>query len=338
MARKSFALLTLVVAVVLGLAAPTLAQSDLQVIADGLNNPRGISYGSDGTLYIVESGNGGGLEVMGPFGSPVDFGGSGQLTAVAPDGTKSTLVVNLASMDGGSRGAMDALVTEDSVWLALGDAPLSAPFTMGVVELDRETMRIRRFIDVYAYEAANNPDGDIISTNPSDLELADDGTLFIADASCNCVLTWTAEDGLQTFAAWSIDDNPVPTSVALGPEGDVYVGFLSGFPFPAEGSRIERYSPDGELLQTYEGLTTVVSLLVDDMGTLYAVEYGRFGDAGFEPGTGRLVTVSEAGITPVLEGLTHPYGLAQAPDGTMALVVNSTGEPGSGQVVAVPGM
>ncbi len=328
-----------VVITLMAAAAPLTAQSDPTVIADGLTNPRHLIYDTDGTLYIVEAGTGGEVEVEGPFGNPVGTGGTGQVLAVPPGGEPSPLIVNLSSMENGIRGPMAILPATDAFWLALGEGPLSSPFTMATVALSRDTLRVQTYVDIYAHEAAENPDGDVIASNPADLALADDGTLFIADAACNCVLTWTEMDGLQTFAAWSIDDNPVPTSLAFSPEGDVYVGFLTGFPFPSEAARIERWSRDGELVETFTGLTTVVDLLVDEAGTLYAVEMtSGFGDSGFIPESGRVVAVSADGLTPVAEGLNMPYGLAQAPDGTLVVAVNAAfSAPGSGQVIALPG-
>jgi sugar lactone lactonase YvrE len=137
------------------------------------------------------------------------------------------------------------------------------------------------------------------------------------------------------FASWSVDDNPVPTTVAVGPDGSVYVGFLTGFPFPSEASRIEVYSPEGELAQTFEGLTMVTDLLLGDDGTLYAVQMAdSFGDQGFNPESGSVVAVSEDGIVPVVEGLNFPYGLALTPDGGLVVSLNAAfGEPGTGMVI-----
>ena len=131
----------------------------------------------------------------------------------------------------------------------------------------------------------------------------------------------------------------MPTSIDFGPDGDLYVGFLSGFPFATEGSRIERWSPDGELVEGYEGLTLVTDVLVDDDGVIYAVEHAAgFGDRGFIPDSGRVVTVSpDSGITPLLEGLRTPYGLAQAPDGRLVVSVASADATGTGMVIAVEG-
>ena len=77
------------------------------------------------------------------------------------------------------------------------------------------------------------------------------------------------------------------------------------------------------------------SFMVTEDGTVYAVQMAdSFGDQGFNPESGSVVTVSADGIEPVAEGLNFPYGLAQSPDGGLVLSVNAAfGEPGSGMVI-----
>ena len=48
-----------------------LAQSNQQVIASGLDNPRGLAFGPDGALYVAEAGRGGTSTLC-------DVGGNGQ--------------------------------------------------------------------------------------------------------------------------------------------------------------------------------------------------------------------------------------------------------------------
>src|SRR5690606_24121362 len=181
MFRKAayLALLTLLAITSLPLAAQ-------DVVVGGLVNPRGMAFDSDGNLYVVEAGNGGDFEA--PTGrAPIPVGGTGQVTRVTPAGDAAVIIIGLGSQSiGQSRGASSILVTDDSIWLALGETPTVFPFSMGLVELNRETNRIRRFIDLYSLEAENNPDEDIIASNPTDFAVADDGTIYIVDASCNC--------------------------------------------------------------------------------------------------------------------------------------------------------
>lgn len=339
MSRKGIALTGLVIALALVMGpalspSPALAQGP-EVIAQNLDNPRGLFYTADGTLYIAEAGAGGDVPAVGPFDSPVTLGLTGRISALSPDGTWSVVVPGLTSMNNGGSyfGAMAAIRVDDMLWLALGEGPENVPFTMGLLGLNAATGRATRFVDLYTPEAEMNPDGDIVASQPADLAFGPDGAIYIANAGCNCVMRYTEAEGVSIFAAWTIDDNPVPTAVEIGPEGDLYVGFLSGFPFPEGGSRVERWSLDGTLVATYPGLTAVVGLLVDDMGTIYAVELGRFGDTGWTPETGRVVMAGPDGPTPILDGLTTPYGIAQAPDGRLAVSVHGSGAAGEGQVI-----
>lgn len=319
------------------LAVPVLAQGG-DVIADGLDNPRGLFYDEAGNLYIAEAGSGGADAAKGPFDSDVMVGGSGRITMVGADGPVA-MVQALSSMDGGNvYGTQDVAIRDGLVWIVQGEGAESVPFNMALIGLDAESLRVRHFVDLYTLEAEENPDGDIVASQPTALAFGPDGAIYVANAGCNCIMRWDDMAGASIFASWSIEDNPVPTAVAFGPGGDLYVGFLSGFPFAEGGARIERWTLDGELVTTYDGLTTVTGLTVTDDGTIYAVEHGRFGDTGWVPESGRVVMVAEDGLTPVAEGLTQPYGIAAAPDGSLAVSVNSSAGAGAGQVIRVGGM
>jgi hypothetical protein len=329
-----FRILVTMFAVLLAVAAaPALAQSGPTVYAQGLTNPRNMSFDSAGTLYVADAGNGG--PQMTPDDTP--FGASGSVIAVSKDGKLTTVVHGLISYrEGQPLGSTAVQVNDSSIWVLLGEtSDFMIPFTHALVELDKTTGRVKTFVDLLTVELEKDPDGNPNKqSNPTDFAVAADGTIYIANAGCNCLLSWTAKDGVQVAAVWPHkDDNPVPTSVEIGPDGDIYVGFLTGFPWPKEAARVERWS-GGQLKTTYKGLTAVTGLLLAQDGTLYAVELGVF-EQGKGWGPGRVVKVAESGLTPVLENLTAPYGLAQSPDGT---IVVSTGSIGGddGQILVVP--
>jgi len=320
-------------------------------IASGLNNPRHIFFAADGTLYIAEAGQGGETDAQGPYG-PVKADLTAQISAVSPDGTQSVVVPTLLSMDAGFgqiEGPTSVTVTDTSYWVTLGMGT-KEPIAEGVqveslVEIDRASGDVLQTIDLRAFENDNNPDQarEIVS-NPVDFALAADGTLYIVDASGNSLLTWTEAGGLTLFAAWpsSEDGNvpqAVPTSVAVGPDGDVYVGFLSGYPYLTRAARIERYTSDGTLKETYEDLTYVTDILVTTEGTLYAVELaGGYGDVGFTADSGRVVKIVDGQIGVVRDGLNYPYGLAEDGEGNLFVTINSAFVlPDSGQVIPVGG-
>lgn len=329
--RKLFSIVMFVLLTV-ALTLPTIAQDD-NVLVDGLNAPRGITFDSEGNLWVVEAGQGGDLVDQAPFGE-VAVGGTGALKMIAADdGDVEIVVQNLPSMGpaGEARGAQSVMVTDDAIWLLIGQTTHSLLLSNSLVEIDREFLRIQTHVDLFTMEAVENPDGDIIESNTTDFVVTEEGRFYIANASCNCVQTWAEGEAVSTFAVWM--DNAVPTTVDLGSDGSIYVSFLTGFPFPEGTSRIEQYSTDGELLNTIEGLTAVVDIMVTDDGMIYAVEHGVFGDLGWGPG--RLVRVTADGsINEVRSDLTRPWGIAMSPDGQLALVEDSVSE--NGRVLLIP--
>lgn len=330
------------------MAGGALAQDD--EVTSGLNNPRNLFLAEDGTLFIAEAGSGGSQDVDGPFG-PAKAGLTGQISAVNGSGEFAVALPELVSMDAGFgqvEGVTSLVVTEDSFWVVLGMGPADMTAypdkqVEALVQIDRATGDLVQVIDLRAFEAENNPDGaEEIISNPADIAVDADGKVYIADASANAVLTWTEADGLMLFAAWSGSDGAaqaVPTSVAIdAATGAVFIGFLSGFPFEPGSARIERYAADGTLEFTYEGLTLVTDLIVSD-GVLYAVELaGGYGDQGYIPDSGRIVSVTPDGLTPIAEGLNFPYGAALDADGSFLVTVDSAfGAANSGRVIRVAG-
>ena len=198
-------------------------------------------------------------------------------------------------------------------------------------------------IDLGAFETQNNPDkAEELVSNPAALAVDKDGKLYIADASANDILTWTEKDGLQIFAVWPVEKDKaqsVPTSLAISADGDIYVGFLSGFPFATNSARIEVWGADGKLKKTYSNLTLVTDIMLAADGTLYAVQLADgFSDKGFNADTGSVVKVTDSGSETVAEKLSFPYGIAESKDGQLLVSVNAVGAPDSGEVIMVGAM
>lgn len=349
MLRKLTTLFLLVCSIVLVIAVQ--AQDEDVPVASGLNSPRHITFGPDGTLYIAEAGTGGDTKVPSPAGGgEVNFGNTARVSIVDQDGTQNVLVDSLPSVIddfGQGQGVNQVILTDTTLWAVVGQGPTpeNIPADGGVmtavVVVDPESITIRDVIDLFAFEQENNPDGTPdLASNPTEMVIASDGTIYIVDASANALLSWTEADGLQLVHAWEVDEMtaaPVPSSLAIAPDDSLYVGFLTGFPFEPGTAKIEHWA-DGELVETFEGLTLVTDVALDADGNLFAVQFADgFGATGFNPNTGSVVQVSADGITPIMTGLNLPYGIAQNPDGGEWFVtVNSAfSAPGSGAVLRV---
>ena len=348
MVRRIFALF-MCISLALVLALPAFAQDMPPVpenaILAGLNFPRGVAYDADGNLYVAEAGLGGTeLLVESPIPDFPDVTGglTSRVTVLNADGTQWVPLPNLFSIgspDSETTGAVAIVASGDSLWVAFsGGGPAPSPFySNAVLEIDKSTWRILTWIDLYGYELTNNPDGhEMPDANVNDIAVSPDGTLFIMDTGQNTLFTWTPEDGLTPFLVWP--DNPVPTSVAFDENGDVYVGFLGEGLAPGAG-KVEHWSADGStLLETFGGLNTITDIAFGADGNLYAVSLIQFGEQGPQPGSGSVIQVSADGATVVAEGLSQPYSLAQAPDGSWAVSINTVfAAPGSGAVLTIGG-
>ena len=110
---------------------------------------------------------------------------------------------------------------------------------------------------------------------------------------------------------------PVPTSVAIGPDGAHYVGTLTGFPFPAGAATVFRVKPGSAPEPYATGFTNVMDVAFDADGNLLVLEIAHNGLASGDP-TGALLRVPAGGGSPELlltDPLFMPGGLAVGPGG-----------------------
>ena len=215
------------------------------------------------------------------------------------------------------------------------------------------------------YEAANNPDGGAgvgpgdpaIDSDPYGI-VAFDGGIAVADAAANDILFVNAAGQISTLAVLPLIPEPtaparvmaqpVPTSLAVGPDGALYVGELGGAAGNDAGDvNVYRIVP-GQAPTVYaSGLTMIGSIAFDQAGRLLVLEIDTAGIDDPSPGLpspGAIIRINHDGSRTTLAsaGLIFPLGLTVARDGSVYAsnygVLPGTGSPIpglSGQVVQV---
>lgn len=350
-----------------------------ETIADGLTNPRGLAVAADGTVYVAQAGAGGDECVTVTMeGEEFErcLGETGAITSIA-DGDQEQVVSGLASLTFGDEivGAHDVVIGEDGtlhVIMGLGgppetrDAFSDAADPLGYLVSVTAAGAVDPVVDISAYEAAANPAGGPVDTNPFSLVMLDDGGYVVSDAGMNALLHVAADGTISTLAVFpnkmadappflelpegtQIPMEPVPTGVAQGPDGAFYVGQLTGFPFEVGAAsvwRVEDMNGDGDALDDGEttayasGFTNIIDVAVDDAGNLYVLEMFHNGLLNItdDPSTavGALYRVGEDGTqTEILSGLlVAPTGLAIGADGAI-YVANFGIVPSMGEILRI---
>jgi hypothetical protein len=335
-----------------------------EVVASGLDNPRHLTFSPRGELYVAESGRGGaGPCAQHPGLGEFCFGFSGAITRIDDDGDDVRVLTGLPAIlgEGG-----DALGPSDIAFMHGGRFLLSiglggdvafreafgpaGALLATVVKGNVQGGSVSLFADVLANEAAANPDGTDIDSNPVGLLL--DGTgLLVADAGGNAIVRASQTGAFTTIAALppgsalappflglppgtQIPTDAVPTSVVRGPDKAYYVSQLTGFPFEPGDANIWRVVP-GQAPTVYaSGLTNLTDLAFARDGTLYAVEIASAGLLNGPIGALVKITPGSSQHTTVAGGLFAPYGVALTRNS--AYVSTCSVCVGGGQVIKIP--
>lgn len=345
---------------------------ELKVVAEGLDNPRGIGFGPDGALYVAESGSGGaGPCVEGPEGGEACFGRTGAVTRITKRGQHRVLtgLPSLAEEGGvAAAGPVDLGFSGRTGYLLVGNPgggtetrEQFGPAGRRFGKLLKVNLHgIRAVADFPRFEENNNPDegggalpGEEIDSNPNGL-LVRHRSQLVTDAGGNDLLKVDHKGRISVVAVFpprvvpappGIPDLPpeipmqaVPTSVVKGPDGAYYVGQLTGFPFPPGGANVFRVVP-GKAPKVYAGgFTNIIDIAFDKKGRLYVLEIATNGLLNTPEGelpVGRLVRVNKDGSRTTLasEGLAAPGGFVLGH--RHAYITNNSILSDAGQVVKV---
>ena len=345
---ESFARSALTAAGVLACATVSAADYTGSVVASGLNNPRGLSFAADGSLYIAEAGMPGGAGPSTPVRGVANiFTQTGSITRYF-NGAQARVLTGLPSIY--ARDTLETIGPSDVTFGANGT--LFATIGAGINPTVRSTDLAPNGVglgrvaslgvsyDVANHEALHNPADGPLDSNPWNT-VAHNGALVVTDAGGNSLLRIAPNGAISTITTFPGRDigggfpsDAVPTGLAVGPDGNYYVGQLTGFPFTAGAAQIYRVEPDGTTSSFASGFTQITSLEFGSDGSLYVLEFDANGLQ--VPGdAGALTRIAPDGSrTTIYDDLQQATGLAIGPDGAL-YVSNFGSQAGAGEVVRI---
>lgn len=324
----------------------------MSTVASGLNHPRGLEFGPNGGLYIAEAGTGGaGPCTVLPTMLNVCYGTTGAVVEVL-GGVQSDYITGIPSLGDNplteALGAHDIAFDENGdmfILIGLGTNPMVLEAGgdldgLGFAQIvqDDGAGGFTPVVSIGPYEIANNPDGVVLDTNPFALLSSTSGHL-VADAGGNSLLQIDAGNNISATAVFP--DTPgyqaVPTSLAIGPDSALYIGQLTGFPFPVGAANVFRKVPGNAYTVHLSGFTNILDIDFDSLGNLYVLEMAAGGllNAGTDP-RGALIQITPGGTrtTIATDGLILPTGMVVGPDD--AIYVSNYGVMGGiGEVVRI---
>jgi hypothetical protein len=347
-----------------GDGAPTVT-----VVASGLNSPKHLTIGPGG-VYVVESGTGGSNCVTVDGDSECE-GQTGAVAVVTPFGTFNVLTGLASVQEAEGAGGPDAIafghgeaavLFQDTAVNPDGTTGVQGPGSdqFGKLLLARPfSQSLRVGADLAAFAAANPQDPATLGGSPGDETTYDSdpfdvvryrGGFAITDAAANDVL-WLGHRGhlsiltrLPTiptpFHGITINAQAVPTSLAVGPDGALYVGELVGFPGQPGTSSIYRIVPGQAPSVVATGLTSVTAIAFDREGRLLATEYNTGGllSPPTVPGALVRIDISSGTVTTLpVSGLFQPTGVAVDFRGNV-YVSNFGNSAGTGEVLRITGL
>src|SRR5436309_6274460 len=243
----------------------------------------GLNVGQNGQLLVADSG-------AGP-------------TKLDPDSGDTSLITSLPNVT-------DVIQIGQREYMALtGESDPAVPTSGRVFRI--KDGDVTEVADLGKFEADSDPAGDGVDSNPFDLAKLSRNKIVVADAGGNDILIvdkdgnvdWVATLPQHEVPTQPVKDaagcpagppdictlpdtfsaDPVATTVAIGPDGAIYAGELTGFPATPGFSRVWRIEPDarhvrcgtdddGCTLVETPPFTSIVDITFGKDGTAYVVE------------------------------------------------------------------
>ncbi|HEY9783611.1 MAG TPA: ScyD/ScyE family protein [Leptolyngbyaceae cyanobacterium] len=330
----------------LAIAAGTTVQAaSLSIIANELDNARGLSFGSDGSIYVMEAGNGGNC----PPSATLCAGNTGAVTKITADGQQRILPdlpslavtpsTNQRFVDGPQELKFDSsgntyFLNAYGTFPGSRDSELNAasgntvppngvsntPSLGQFYSVDLNTGTLTSIVDIAKYELVNNPDGTDLVSNPYALAINGD-TAYIADAGANTVFS-VKLDGSDLQAVplpkQTIENPELPSGLGQVPEKLEVQSVPTGVTVGSDGAL---YVSELTGFPYPEGKARIFRIGADHKPEVYADGFTQISDLEFDK-DGNLLVLQYADRSQWKGDLAGSL-IQIAPDGTRTTLVSA---------------
>jgi hypothetical protein len=335
-----------------GAGPPPAPSANVSVFATGVQNPRGLRFGPDGSLYVAEGGAGGTNSTVGqcdqvvPPVGPYTGGKTARISKIDASGKVTTVVQGLpSSRDGlGDQSAVEGVSDVEFIGTTLYGLIAGGGCSHGVTNSPNTIIKVNAdgtytsLGDLGAFQRAHpvaKPEAGDFEPDGTWYSMVNvGGTLYAIEPNHGELDKVTPDGQISRVVDISASQGHIVPTAMIYHDGNFYVGNLGTFPITGS-SKIMKITPSGQISVLASGLSAVLGVAFDGQGRLYALQMSTVPNQGPVPGSGNIVRMTASGSWEVVAtGLFFPTGMTFGPDG-MLYVSNMGFGPPTGQIVKV---
>ncbi|MBO9571266.1 MAG: ScyD/ScyE family protein [Chitinophagaceae bacterium] len=304
----------------------------VSVFASGFNNPRGLEFGPEGSLYLAEGGVGGTnstagtcTQVIPPVGPYTGSTKGARILKISKAGEVTTVAENLpSSQTSPSQGSLvggvgDVALIGNTLYAVLAGAGCShgvAGIPNGIIKVnkDKSWELIANLSEWQMSHPVAKPEEDDFEPDGTWYSMIDvGGKLYAVEPNHGEIVSVNHKGEINRLIDISASQGHIVPTVITYYKGNFYVGNLDVFPITGN-SKIYKITPDGEISVVATGFSAILGIAFDKAGGLNVLE-NTTGNPFPTPGTGDIIRIDPSGNRRTLvTGLNLPTGLTYGPD------------------------